>query len=647
MTRLLSAILLVLASACTSFGASDWTTLFSGKNLKGWVVPEGNKKSGWYKAVNKELRIQSGPEQKGSILWTKKSFKDFEIELEFQFGEGVVDTGVHLRNMDQIQIGISGSLKRDMTGSPYIPKKGYPVEAKGVSELLKSEDWNAMKIRAVGNDYTVWLNGKRVMNYNSETAIESGPVGLQLHGKRDMSVKYRNIRLRKVSKPNVLLICIDDLRPELKSFGMDYIHSPNIDAVAARGRAFTRHYVQAPTCGASRYTLLTGRYGSAGNDALFKRAKTLASSSDEIPSSMPAWFRKHGYTTVSVGKVSHHPGGRGGSDWDDESIPEMPESWDRHILEAGAWQHPRGWMHGLGKGEIRGNASKMDVIQALDGPDTDYPDGINTKVALRELDFLAAEADEKPFFMAFGILRPHLPFGAPKKYLDLYRDATLPPVAHPEKPEGKTTWHGSGEFYKYNRWGKDPNKDADFALEVRKHYAACVSFADAQVGHILNRLQMHGLEDNTVVVIWGDHGWHLGEHSIWGKHALFEESLHSPLIISYPGMPSAGEQAAGIVETLDVFPTLVGLTGIEKPEHAQGVSLKPMLESPDAAGHPAFSYRRDMTTIRTESHRMILHGKGHVELYDHREPNGETRNLATKEAKTVERLKKLIEDRFE
>ena len=132
---------------------------------------------------------------------------------------------------------------------------------------------------------------------------------------------------------NVLLICIDDLRPELKCFGKDYIHSPNIDALAARGRAFTRHYVQAPTCGASRYALLTGTYGPAGNGALFQRAQN-----PKNPS-LPAHFRDNGYTTVSIGKVSHHPGGRGGSDWDDDSKLELPNSWDRHLLPAGKWQH--------------------------------------------------------------------------------------------------------------------------------------------------------------------------------------------------------------------------------------------------------------------------------------------------------------------
>ena len=154
-------------------------------------------------------------------------------------------------------------------------------------------------------------------------------------------------------KPNVLLLCVDDLRPELCSFGKPYIKSPNIDRLAESGRAFQRHYVQAPTCGASRYTLLTGRYGPRNNGALFARARQLAKNPASVPPSLPAWFRQHGYITVSVGKVSHHPGGRGGRNWDDDHEPEMPRSWDRHLLPSGPWQHPRGAMHGLANGEIR------------------------------------------------------------------------------------------------------------------------------------------------------------------------------------------------------------------------------------------------------------------------------------------------------
>ena len=429
----------------------------------------------------------------------------------------------------------------------------------------------------------------------------------------------------------VLLICIDALRPELKCFGKDYIHSPNIDALAARGRAFTRHYVQAPTCGASRYALLTGTYGPAGNGALFQRAQN-----PKNPS-LPAHFRDNGYTTVSIGKVSHHPGGRGGSDWDDDSKLELPNSWDRHLLPAGKWQHPRGWMHGLANGEIRKNAKDMDLFQALEGNDEIYPDGIAVDETLKQLKLLAD--DKKPFFLATGILRPHLPFGAPAKYLRPYKDAKLPPISHPNKPEGKTTWHGSGEFMKYNRWGKDPNKDDAFATEVRKHYAACVTYADAQVGKIIQQLNDLGLAKNTIIILWGDHGWHLGEHAIWGKHALFEESLRSPLIVISPEVKKPGTISKAVAETIDLFPTLCDLTGLKKPGYLDGDSLLPQLKDAGApSDNAAISYSNRARTLRTATHRLIAHKDSHLELYDHTTPEGETKNLAKEEPGLAKKL---------
>lgn len=173
--------------------------IFNGRDLDGWVAPKGNEGIGWYRAETGVLKIQNGPKKKGSILWTDRNYRDFELEFEFRFGEGVVDTGIHIRNKkEQIQIGISGSLKRDMTGSPYIAGKGYPVEASNVKTLLRQKDWNRMKIRAVGGDYTVWLQGEKVMHYVSDTATKEGPIGIQLHGSRVMSADFRKLQLREL-----------------------------------------------------------------------------------------------------------------------------------------------------------------------------------------------------------------------------------------------------------------------------------------------------------------------------------------------------------------------------------------------------------------------------------------------------------------
>ena len=200
---------------------------------------------------------------------------------------------------------------------------------------------------------------------------------------------------------------------------------------------------------------------------------------------------------------------------------------------------------------------------------------------------------------------------------------------------------------KYNRWGKDTNEDAVFADEVRRHYAACVSYADAQVGKVLAELKRAGADKNTIVVLWGDHGWHLGEHAIWGKHSLFEESLHSPMIIHYPGMEFQGSKTNAIVETLDIFPTLCDLTGIEMPKFVQGVSLKEILENPSTTGHLALAYKNGVTTIRSPTHRLLLHKDGFVELYDHTSAENETKNVADKNPDLVEELKQAITNKLQ
>jgi len=174
----------------------DWQPLLAGNDLSGWEVPENNI---WWEIEDGILKVKSGPKRKGSDLWTEKEYENFVVDFEFRFGEGTVDSGIFLRDKrQQIQIGISGSLKRDMTASPYIAGKGYPVEAKGVDKLLKQEGWNQMKIKAEGPIYTVWLNGEQVMTYESDNAKQRGPIGIQLHGGRGMAIDYRNMRVAEM-----------------------------------------------------------------------------------------------------------------------------------------------------------------------------------------------------------------------------------------------------------------------------------------------------------------------------------------------------------------------------------------------------------------------------------------------------------------
>ncbi|MDC1005503.1 DUF1080 domain-containing protein [Opitutales bacterium] len=178
--------------------SKESSDLLGKHGLKGWKVPEGNEASKWYQVTNNILEVRSGSKKKGSVLWTKKEYQDFEVSLEFRFIDGIIDSGIHLRNSDQIQIGISGSLKRDMTCSPYIPGKGYPVEAKNIKKLLKPKDWNQMRIRAVGQNYTVWLQEEEVMKYKSSSAKEKGPIGIQLHGSRNMKIDFQDISVNEL-----------------------------------------------------------------------------------------------------------------------------------------------------------------------------------------------------------------------------------------------------------------------------------------------------------------------------------------------------------------------------------------------------------------------------------------------------------------
>jgi hypothetical protein len=186
-------ILLILQSTADD---GELKSIFNGKDLKGWDVPDNNI---WFTVKDGVLKLENGPQKKGQTLWTSDEYENFEMEFDFKMGKGTVDSGVYVRNSrEQIQIGISGSLKRDMTGSPYISGKGYPVEAKGVKELLKLDDWNTMKICAEGKKYTVWLGGEKIMTYESDSAIKKGKIGIQLHGNRVMSIEYRNLKARSL-----------------------------------------------------------------------------------------------------------------------------------------------------------------------------------------------------------------------------------------------------------------------------------------------------------------------------------------------------------------------------------------------------------------------------------------------------------------
>ncbi len=440
------------------------------------------------------------------------------------------------------------------------------------------------------------------------------------------------------ARQNVFFISIDDLRNDLGAFGAAHAKTPQLDSFAKTARVFTHHYVQVPTCGASRCALLRGRYPSVpaqvNNDGI--KATQQAWSAQ----SLPGVFRAAGYRTLALGKITHYPGNRTGKNWAD-GPEEISGVWERAWIPAGPWPSPQAIMHGYANGEAR-RPGKSPPWQSHDGPDEAYPDAWVAAEAVKTLRELAAK--KEPWFFGVGFFKPHLPFAAPKKWHDLH--AAGVPDLKPEaaaKPTWPSGWHGSGEFrgnYAHAP-GDNPATNADYASEMRRAYAASISYMDAQVGRVLDELRRLDLEKNTIVVVWSDHGFLLGEHAIWGKHCLYEHALRSPLMLRHPGLARPGVASAATVETVDIFPTLAELCGLNAPAGLDGRSLRPQLADPAApTAKPAHSFWGRERTIRTDRWRLIAHpakdtAKPQVELFDYTTDPDETRNHATAHPEVV------------
>ena len=445
-------------------------------------------------------------------------------------------------------------------------------------------------------------------------------------------------------RPNVLFISIDDLRNHLGCLGVEHAQTPHLDALAERGRIFTHHYVQVPTCGASRYALLRGNYPTEGvhrgNNAILRTHQQWADRS------LPAWFRRHGYQTLSLGKITHYPGGLAGRNWN-EGPEELPGAWDRCWIPDSPWETAQAMMHGYANGVPR-TRGKSPPWEAYDGPDKAYPDAWVAQDAVETLQALARS--DEPWFFAVGFFKPHLPFAAPKKYFDMHDPDGIPAPAAAERNEEAGAYHRSGEFRgNYGHAGRDPDDDPDYARLLRHAYAAAASYVDAQIGRVLDAFEELGLAGNTVVVVWSDHGFLLGEHAIWGKHCLYEHALRAPLIVRYPGVPHPGEPSHAVVETVDVFPTLVELCGLPAPEGLDGHSLRPQLADPAAVSRkPALGFWRRDRTVRTDRFRYIRYGSGAEQLFDFADDPDETRNLARDPefADTIRQLAEHLDGRF-
>jgi iduronate 2-sulfatase len=453
--------------------------------------------------------------------------------------------------------------------------------------------------------------------------------------------------VKEENRPNILFIAVDDLKPILGCYGDELAITPNLDRLAEKGLLFEKAYCQVAVCNPSRASLMTGqRPDKLGVWTLpihFREAKPLAVT-------MPQWFRQHGYTAVGHGKIYHNP------------TPD-PQSWSEPVRRPSGlpYQYPEGTrevvraaMEKLPANDRRKNNLRGPCTSAPDLPDDQLLDGAQTNMAIKDLRRLGKQ--DKPFFLAMGYIRPHLAFVAPKKYWDLYDPASMPVLAN-EKPNPDTpqySLHNNSEFSHYvdlidmpKPWDDEPLSD-EMARKMLHGYHACVSYVDAQIGRLLDALEEEGLAGNTIVVLWSDHGYKLGNYRGCGKMTNYEIDTRVPMMISAPGMitgemPTAGAKTGEVAELLDLFPTLCELTGIDAPDFLDGESLVPLLKDPTASVHEgAISqyHRRNSGdevmgyAIRTKTHRLVewrSFSTGEVvaeELYDHRSDPKEKQNIA-------------------
>lgn len=440
---------------------------------------------------------------------------------------------------------------------------------------------------------------------------------------------------------NVLFIAIDDLNTRLHCYGHTHIRSPHIDGLASRGVRFDRAYCQYPSCGPSRASLLTGlrpeTTGILSNKTNFR---------EQLPDAvtLPQLFRQNGYYTARVGKVFHQrvPLDIG------TSGPDDPKSWEQVV-------NPRG--RDKDEEDLLTNYTPDLLLQdrmsyqAAEGTDNEQTDG---KVATETIRLLNQNQD-KPFFIAAGFYRPHIPYVAPKRYFDLYH---LEKTPLPHLPGAYATTVPAAALASTKTWPNFGTTERQ-ARECILAYDACVSFVDAQVGRLLAALDELELTDSTIVVLWGDHGYHLGEHGLWRKNSLFEESARAPLIISSPGLRKGEHDCRRIVEFIDIFPTVTELAGLASPQNLEGKSLVPLLQNPATAwNRPAFTqvqFGKNQKafpgrSVRTDRWRYVEwdQGKQGCQLYDHSDDPAEMRNLAKdpKYASVVSHLKSLLSKLF-
>lgn len=433
---------------------------------------------------------------------------------------------------------------------------------------------------------------------------------------------------------NVLFIAVDDLRPEFGAYGSPHIHSPNLDRLAKQGVTFERAYCQQAVCSPSRSSLLTGtRPDTTKVWDLVTHFRTA------IPDvvTLPQHFKNNGYFVQGMGKLYH-----GG--YDD------PPSWSV------PWSRPKVATYGLPVNETRQKSSQAQAQQGereegsrgpafegADVPDNTFHDGALADMAIKALGEMAQK--KQPFWLGVGFTKPHLPFVAPKKYWDLYGPAKIQLAPNPFRAKDAPEFAvlPGGELRNYQDIPTGPLPD-DLARQLKHGYYAAISYMDAQLGKVLDELERLKLRDNTIIVLWGDHGWKLGEHGAWCKHSNVENDTHAPLLIAAPGFNTAGKHSRSLVEFVDIYPTLAELAGLSLPAHLEGISLVPILRDPTKiVKTAAFSqYPRPNKgqrlmgyAMRTDRYRFTrwVERNDHtklvaVELYDHQTDPQENTNIA-------------------
>jgi iduronate 2-sulfatase len=494
---------------------------------------------------------------------------------------------------------------------------------------------------------------------NRRTFMQSttlAAAGLSMHGLS---------RAAGRKKMNVLFIAVDDLRPQLGCYGHKEIHTPNIDALAERGIVFNRAYCQQAVCNPSRASLLSGLRPDT------TRIYNLSTHFRQyIPNAvtLPEYFKQNGYHTMGLSKIYHgglddpkswsvpHWGPRANTYFSQKIRDDMQKLRDE--LEAmGIATSKRVLKRDPVTGTVLQRSGRRavhgPVWEAPDVPDNNRRDGKTTDKAVE----LLSQQKDDPFFLAVGYIKPHLPFVAPKRYFDLYplEDIKLADNSFYPEDVPDCALYSSLELRVYSDVVDEGPIPDEKAREVRRAYWACVSFIDAQVGRLLKSLDDNGLRDNTIVVLWGDHGWHLGENDIWGKMTNFEIATRVPMIISYPGQEKMGAKTDALTEFVDIYPTLCELCGLPIPESLEGTSMVPLMKDPQrrwkTAAFSQYPRRIDKQrmmghSMRTDRYRYTEwrdRKSGNVlerELYDHRSNSKENVNIANipSNAKLVERL---------